>query len=88
LTGRREFIQAAPEESICETGYRRSGPTICYAAPEWDAPTIQHDDRARDHNTPIETRLPILSRAMVATMTRHPKEQPVYQIFKAARHND
>ena len=31
LTGRREFTQAAPEELSCETGYRRSGPTICYA---------------------------------------------------------
>jgi hypothetical protein len=28
LTGPRDFIQAAPEESIYETGYRRSDPTI------------------------------------------------------------
>ncbi len=28
LTGRRESIQAPPEESIYETGYRRSGPMV------------------------------------------------------------
>ncbi len=32
LTGRREFIQAGPEQSSCEKRCRRSGPTICSAA--------------------------------------------------------
>ena len=31
LTGRREFNQASPDESSCETGCRRSCPTICWA---------------------------------------------------------
>jgi hypothetical protein len=31
LTRRREFNQAAPEESSYETRPRRSRPTICYA---------------------------------------------------------
>ncbi|MDX6559965.1 MAG: pyridoxine 5-phosphate synthase [Blastocatellia bacterium] len=32
LTRRREFIQASPDESSYETGFRRSRPTICYPA--------------------------------------------------------
>jgi hypothetical protein len=32
LTRRREFIQASPDESSCETRSRRSRPTICYTA--------------------------------------------------------
>src|SRR6266404_9960513 len=34
LTRRREFNQASPDESSCETRSRRSRPTICWAA-DW-----------------------------------------------------
>src|SRR5712692_9167891 len=33
LTRRREFIQASPDESSCETRSRRSRPTNCWALP-------------------------------------------------------
>jgi hypothetical protein len=33
LTRRREFNQASPDESSCETRSRRSRPTICWVAP-------------------------------------------------------
>src|SRR6267378_1923198 len=33
LTRRREFNQASPDESSCETRSRRSRPTICYVSP-------------------------------------------------------
>jgi hypothetical protein len=32
LTRRRDFIQASPDESSCETRFRRSRPTIRYAS--------------------------------------------------------
>src|SRR5438552_7094867 len=32
LTRRREFNQASPDESSCETRFRRSRPTICCAS--------------------------------------------------------
>jgi hypothetical protein len=33
LTGRREIIQASPDQATYKTRNRRSGPTICWAHP-------------------------------------------------------
>jgi len=42
LTGRREFIQPSPHQVGCETRNRRSGPTICDAAPYLDK-NLRHE---------------------------------------------
>src|SRR5438105_2654319 len=51
LTRRREFNQASPDESSCETRYRRSRPTICsMPPPNLEFQTINNFTWLRSHN--------------------------------------
>src|SRR5437660_11030630 len=82
LTRRRESKHPPPHRVSCETRSRRSRPTICYAAPKCDAPTIQH--RAERATTFAHLQPPVI---LVARDGGHfderPKGQPVCRVFKS-----